>query len=82
MKRTPRILTVAAVTLVVIAAGSRASSAGSTPHCDASEKCPKQLFLDVHELTPGGVTSEAVRAAHRQAHGLLHDRVLEVTQGK
>lgn len=82
MSRSTRILTAAVAILVVARGGSRASDAGPAAHGDAGEQCAKQLFIDVHELAPGGVTPEAARATHREAHGLQPDRILEVTQGE
>jgi uncharacterized protein DUF4242 len=63
MNRATRIFTAAAAILIVAEGGSRASDAGATAHCDA-ERCAKQLFIDVHELSPGGVSPEAVAEAH------------------
>jgi hypothetical protein len=64
MNRATRILTAAVAILIVAGGGSRASDAGAGAHCYAGERCAKQLFIDVHELSPGGVSLEAVAEAH------------------
>jgi hypothetical protein len=58
------IVALAVGTLAFAAGGDRAPQAGSVPTCSASVGCPRKLFVDVHELTPGGVTAEAVAEAH------------------
>ena len=54
MIRATRILTAAAVLALVAGCGTRAAEDGPAT----------RLFLDVHELTPGGVTAAAVADAH------------------
>jgi hypothetical protein len=44
------------------------------------------MFMDVHERLPHGATAEApsveaVVMVHRQAHGLLADRIYQVQDG-
>jgi len=71
MNRRRWILTAAVAVLVVAQGWSRASDAGPSA---------KQLFIDVHELSPGGVTAEAVAEAHvkdlavQGAHGVEFEK--------
>ena len=80
MNRSTRNLTMAVAILVVVEAGSRASDAGPTAHCDAGERCAQQMFIDVHALPPGGVSPEAVAEAHAKdlavqgAHGVEFEK--------
>jgi hypothetical protein len=40
------------------------------------------LFMDVHETLPAEATARDVAAAHREAHGLLADRIYEAVEGE
>jgi len=64
MKRANRTVVVTLGALVALANTAPALYAGSAPECTDKAGCPKHLFVDVHELTPGGVTAEAVAEVH------------------
>jgi hypothetical protein len=64
MNRPGVVVTLSLALVAAVAGGAPAARAGAQPRCTADHGCPRQLFVDVHELTPGGVTFEDVAEAH------------------
>jgi hypothetical protein len=64
MSRAISVWTSMLATLVVLVGVCSEPRAGSLRECRTGDRCPRQLFVDVHEFTPGGVTAADVAEAH------------------
>ncbi len=55
-----------AIVALAVTAGIPVANAAAGSTCAGDAGCPRHLYVDVHELGPGGVTAEAVAEAHRK----------------